>query len=108
ALLIRKTGWNAGQLLRPGRARGAKTGPEGATVETATEPAVSVAAGRQARMADPTGAGDAFRAGFLAGLGHRLGHEGAARLGCAVGRLGVGASGEQGDAVPPATVPGRH
>jgi hypothetical protein len=43
----------------------------------------------------PTGAGDAFRAGFLAGAGHRLGHEGAARLGCVMAALVTETSGTQ-------------
>ena len=95
ALLIRKTGWNAGQLLRRVGALVTTTGPEGAIVESATEPAVSVPAAELRRMADPTGAGDAFRAGFLAGVGHRLDHEGAARLGCVMAALVIETSGTQ-------------
>jgi adenosine kinase len=71
------------------------TGPEGVIVESATEPAVPVPAAELSRMADPTGAGDTFRAGFLAGAGHRLGHEGAARLGCAMASLVMETSGTQ-------------
>ena len=103
ALLIRKTGWNAVQLLRRVGAWVTTTGPEGATVESATEPAVSVPAAKLTRIADPTGAGDAFRAGFLAGLGHRLGHEGAARLGCAMAALVMETSGTQEYLFRPAT-----
>jgi adenosine kinase len=84
ALLIRKTGWDAGELLRRVGAWVTTTGPDGAVVESATQPAVSVPAAVLGRVADPTGAGDAFRAGFLTGTGHGLGHEGAARLGCAM------------------------
>ena len=49
----------------------------------------------ESRIADPTGAGDAFRAGFLAGIGHGLGHEGAAQLGCAMAALVMETSGTQ-------------
>ena len=45
--------------------------------------------------ADPTGAGDAFREGFLAGVCHGLGHEGAAQLGCAMAALVMETSGTQ-------------
>jgi adenosine kinase len=71
------------------------TGPEGAIVESATEPAISVPAAELTRLADPTGAGDAFRAGFLAGVGYRLGHEGAARLGCVMAALVMETAGTQ-------------
>ena len=95
ALLIRKTGWDAGQLLRRVGAWVTTTGPDGAVVESATQPAVSVPAAALGRAADPTGAGDAFRAGFLAGTGHGLDHEGAARLGCALAALVMETSGTQ-------------
>jgi adenosine kinase len=94
-LLIRKTGWDTVHLLSRVGAWVTTTGPDGATVESATGPTVSVAAAALGRIADPTGAGDAFRAGFLAGLGHGLGHEGAAQLGCAMAALVMETSGTQ-------------
>jgi adenosine kinase len=95
ALLIRKTGWDAGQILRQVGAWVTTTGPDGAVVESAAQPAVSVPAAALRQTVDPTGAGDAFRAGFLAGIGHGLGHEGAARLGCAMAALAMETSGTQ-------------
>ena len=72
ALLIRKTGWDAAELLR-------RVGAWVTTDRALRAPSssrlpgqsVSVAAAALTRTADPTGAGDAFRAGFLAGVGHR-------------------------------------
>ena len=95
ALLIRKTGWDAAQLLSRVGVWVTTTGPDGATVESATDAAVSVAAATLSRIADPTGAGDAFRAGFLAGIAHGLGHQGAARLGCTMAALVMETSGTQ-------------
>ena len=95
ALLIRKTGWDAGQILRQVGAWVTTTGPAGAIVESAAQPVVSVPAAALRRTVDPTGAGDAFRAGFLAGIGHGLGHEAAARLGCAMAALVMETSGTQ-------------
>jgi len=71
------------------------TGPNGVTIESSTGPAVSVPAAVLSTAADPTGAGDAFRAGFLAGVCHGLGHEGAAQLGCAMAALVMETSGTQ-------------
>jgi adenosine kinase len=95
ALLIRKTGWDAGQILRQVGAWVTTTGPAGAIVESVAQPVVSVPAAALRRTVDPTGAGDAFRAGFLAGIGHGLGHEAAARLGCAMAALVMETSGTQ-------------
>jgi adenosine kinase len=95
ALLIRKTGWDTGELLHRVGAWVTTTGPQGAIIESATEPAVPVAAAALGKIADPTGAGDAFRAGFLAGIGHGLGHEKAAQLGCAMAALVMETSGTQ-------------
>ena len=95
ALLIRKTGWDAAELLSRVGAWVTTTGPAGVTVESATELPVSVAAAALSRIADPTGAGDAFRAGFLAGIAHDLDHQGAAQLGCAMAALAMETSGTQ-------------
>jgi adenosine kinase len=94
-LLIRKTGWSADQLLGRVGAWVTTTGPTGVTIESSTGPAVSVPAAVLSTAADPTGAGDAFRAGFLAGVCHGLGHEGAAQLGCAMAALVMETSGTQ-------------
>jgi adenosine kinase len=95
ALLIRKTGWSADQLLGRVGAWVTTTGPAGVTIESSTGPAVSVPAAVLSTAVDPTGAGDAFRAGFLAGVCRGLGHEGAAQLGCAMAALVMETSGTQ-------------
>jgi adenosine kinase len=95
ALLIRKTGWSADQLLGRVGAWVITTGPNGVIIESSTGSAVSVPAAVLATAADPTGAGDAFRAGFLAGVCYGLGHEGAAQLGCAMAALVMETSGTQ-------------
>jgi adenosine kinase len=95
ALLIRKTGWSADQLLSRVGTWVTTTGPNGVVIESSTGPAVSVPAAVLSTAADPTGAGDAFRAGFLAGVCHGLGHEGAAQLGCAMAALVMETTGTQ-------------
>jgi len=95
ALLLRKTDWDVGQLLGRVGAWVTTTGPDGAIIESATGGTLSVPAAALRRITDPTGAGDAFRAGFLAGIGHGLDDEGAARLGCAMAALVMETSGTQ-------------
>ncbi len=51
---------------------------------------------------EPTGAGDAFRAGFLAGLHAGLAHQRAAMLGCAIATTSLETAGPQDYQVKPA------
>ena len=56
-------------------------GGDGARVESVGAEPVHVAGVGDAEMEEPTGAGDAFRAGFLAAISWGLSHERAAQLG---------------------------
>jgi adenosine kinase len=95
ALLIRKTGWPDDELLRRVGAWVTTTGPRGVIIESAAGPPVSVTAAALRQTADPTGAGDAFRAGFLAGTCTGLGHERSAQVGCVMAALVMETSGTQ-------------
>jgi adenosine kinase len=53
-------------------------------IDTADGEVVEVAAAPEHRREDPTGVGDAFRAGFLAGLSWHLGLERCAQIGSMV------------------------
>jgi adenosine kinase len=64
-------------------------------IESAACPAVSVAAAALGQIADPTGAGDAFRAGFLAGTCTGLAHERSAQMGCVMAALVMETTGTQ-------------
>ncbi len=81
ALIERKTGWNGADVLDRVGVRVTTLGPAGARVERAGEPAVLVGPAAELHKADPTGTGDAFRAGFLAATGWGLSLERAAQLG---------------------------
>lgn len=81
ALLEQKTGWGPDDLLDRVSVRVTTLGPKGARIDRRGEPAVLVPAVEELRKADPTGVGDAFRAGFLAGVGWGLSLERAAQIG---------------------------
>lgn len=81
ALIERKTGWSAADVLDRVGVRVTTLGPAGARVERAGEPPLVVGPVAELRKADPTGTGDAFRAGFLAAVGWGLSLERAAQLG---------------------------
>ncbi len=81
ALIERKTGWNSAEVLGRVGVRVTTLGPGGARVERAGEPPLLVGPVAEQRKADPTGTGDAFRAGFLAAVGWGLPLERCAQLG---------------------------
>jgi adenosine kinase len=95
ALLIRKTGWPADQLVNRVGAWVTTTGPKGVIIESSAGPSVSVAAAALGQTVDPTGAGDAFRAGFLAGTCRGVGQERSAQMGCAMAALVMETTGTQ-------------
>ena len=81
ALIQHKTGWGVDEIADLVEVRITTLGPEGARVERRGEPAVTVAVAEEDRRADPTGVGDAFRAGYLSGQSWGLTDERSAQLG---------------------------
>jgi adenosine kinase len=94
-LLIRKTGWPREEILRHVGTWVVTTGPKGAIIESSGRPPLQVDAAMARRQADPTGVGDAFRAGFLAGTSWQLGPERAAQVGCVLAALVLETTGTQ-------------
>ena len=81
ALIEQKTGWTPADVLSHVGTRVTTLGADGARVERTGEPSAEVPGVADARMAEPTGAGDAFRSGFLAAVAWGLSLERAAQLG---------------------------
>jgi adenosine kinase len=104
ALIQRKSGWAASQVLAQVGVRVTTLGPAGARIERATRPPVLVGPVAEASKADPTGTGDAFRAGFLAAVGWGLSLERAAQLGNLVAVSALETVGPQEYELKPADV----
>lgn len=81
SLLEAKTGWSAEQVLGKVGVRITTLGPDGCVLERTDAPPVEVPAVPEKRRVDPTGVGDAFRAGLLAGLAWNVGLARAAQVG---------------------------
>jgi adenosine kinase len=81
ALIERKSGWTGAEILARVKVRITTLGAAGARIERHGQPAISVPAVPDAKPADPTGSGDAFRSGFLAAVAWGLSLERAAQLG---------------------------
>src|SRR5712691_865040 len=80
-LTERKTGWTGGEICAHVGIRVTTLGAAGARVDRAGSPPVIVPPVPDAAPQEPTGAGDAFRAGFLAATSWGLSLERAAQLG---------------------------
>jgi adenosine kinase len=81
ALAEQKTGWSAEEILDRVGTRVTTLGAKGVRIDRKGEPSIHVECAPEERKADPTGVGDAFRAGFLAALAWDLDHERAAQVG---------------------------
>lgn len=81
ALILQKTGWSAKDVAERVQTWVTTLGPAGARVERRGEPAVHVHVAEEDRKADPTGVGDAFRAGYLAGQSWGLADDRSAQIG---------------------------
>jgi len=81
SLIEHKTGWTSAELTAQVGVRVTTLSAQGARVDRAGEAPVLVAPVQDVVPVDPTGAGDGFRAGFLAGAAWGLSLERSAQLG---------------------------
>ncbi|MFI6656104.1 carbohydrate kinase family protein [Streptomyces sp. NPDC050523] len=95
ALLQERTGLGRDEILATTGTWVTTLGEKGVRIDRAGRPALTVHAIPATDVADPTGVGDAFRAGFLAAVGRRLPVESAAQLGCALASVALGTVGSQ-------------
>ncbi len=82
ALITQKTGWSREEVLKRVGTWVVTLGAEGVRIDREGEESITVAAVPEIAKVEPTGVGDAFRAGFLAALSWGLSLERAAQLGC--------------------------
>ncbi|MQA14790.1 MAG: carbohydrate kinase family protein [Pseudonocardiaceae bacterium] len=95
SLLAQKTDWSGEEILDRVGTWITTRGADGATVHRRGEPDVAVKVPRVQQIADPTGVGDAFRSGYLAGVAWGLEAERSAQLGCMMATLVIETVGTQ-------------
>jgi adenosine kinase len=81
SLCEQKTGWSSEEVLSRVGVRVTTLGPKGVRIDRAGEPSLHVDAAPEVKKVEPTGVGDAFRAGFLTALSWGLSLERAAQTG---------------------------
>jgi adenosine kinase len=94
-LLLQKTGWTEAEVMSQVGLRVTTLGPKGVDLVSSTGDVVHVGIVPETHQADPTGIGDAFRAGFLTGRSAGLSLERAAQLASMVAVLVFEAPGAQ-------------
>jgi adenosine kinase len=94
-MIERKTGWSTDEVLARVGAQVTTLGPEGVRIVSRDAEPVVVKAAPGVTAVEPTGVGDGFRAGFLAGLEWGFDHERAAQVGCVLAAYVVETVGTQ-------------
>nr|WP_202470392.1 carbohydrate kinase family protein [Streptomyces sp. SID8377] len=94
-LIESKTGWTEEEILGRVGTRVTTLGSHGVRIERAGEEPIVVGCPEEDAKVDPTGVGDAFRAGFLSGLAWGVGPERAAQVGCMLATLVIETLGTQ-------------
>ena len=95
ALAIQKTGWSDREILEQVKYRVVTLGSEGARVESLHGETIKVTTPKEKSQTDPTGVGDSFRSGFVAGLAWGLNHERCAQLGSMIATYVIETTGTQ-------------
>ncbi|TNY36205.1 carbohydrate kinase family protein [Thermomonospora catenispora] len=80
-LCEQKTGWSDAEILDRVRIRVTTLGAKGVVINRKGQPEIHVPAAPVAKAVEPTGVGDAFRAGFLSAVAWGLSLERAAQVG---------------------------
>src|ERR1700758_4714461 len=94
-LLLAKSGWTEDEVLGQVGLRVTTLGPKGVDMVSPDGTTVHVGVVPETGKVDPTGVGDAFRAGFLTGRSAGLGLERSAQLGSLIAVLVLEANGTQ-------------
>jgi adenosine kinase len=102
ALLESKTGWSAAEVLSKVGTRVTTHRTHGIVIEQGGKEPVSVGIVPATAVVDPTGVGDAFRAGFLAGQSWGMSLERSAQVGALIATSCVETLGTQEYVVDPA------
>jgi adenosine kinase len=94
-LITQKTGWSHEEIVGRVGVRVITRGAKGSTVELAGEPRLEIPVAREVARVDPTGVGDAYRAGFIAGLAWDVSLERCAQLGSLLAAYAIEVVGTQ-------------
>ncbi|WP_344773881.1 carbohydrate kinase family protein [Nocardioides panacisoli] len=101
-VIEKKTGWTADDVYERVGLQVTTLGAHGVRIRGREQELLEVPAAKNVTAVEPTGVGDAFRAGFLAALGWELSLERAAQVGCVLAAYVVETVGPQEYSFTPA------
>ena len=107
SLMAERTGWTEGDLVRRVAALIVTHGGEGSTIHTA-EGRISIPSAPAREVVDPTGCGDAYRAGLIHGLLHGMPWEKTGRIASLLGSLKIETRGTQNHQFTPEQFKSRY
>lgn len=94
-MIMKKTGWNKKEMLAETEIIVTTYGERGSQIDTCDGQEILIEACRPKKIVDPTGAGDAYRAGFLLGLDKKYNFRQCARLGSVAASFAIEKYGTQ-------------
>jgi adenosine kinase len=94
-MIEQKTGWSAAEILGRVGIQVTTLGADGVRIQRSGAESITVPAARDVTAVEPTGVGDAFRSGFLAGTAWGLSLERSAQVGCVLAAYVVETVGTQ-------------
>jgi adenosine kinase len=106
-LLRQKTGWDARALTERVRALIVTNGAAGSTIHTREDGAIAIPAAPAREVVDPTGCGDAYRAGILHGLMRGKDWLSTGRIASLLGAIKIESRGTQNHRFTPAAFEAR-
>ncbi|NYJ01972.1 adenosine kinase [Nocardioides thalensis] len=106
-VIEKKTGWGTDDVQDRVRLQVTTLGADGVRICGRDQELIEVPAAKNVTPVEPTGVGDAFRAGFLAALGWQLSLERAAQVGCVLAAYVVETVGPQEYSFTPEQFVGR-
>jgi len=107
ALLQERTGWSVADVMQHVKALIVTRGGEGSTIH-ADGRTYEIPCARAREVLDPTGCGDAYRAGLLYGIGHDWDWESTGKLASVMGTIKIESRGGQNHAVDRDTIALRY
>jgi adenosine kinase len=100
-LLQQKTGWTVRDLTQRVEALIVTRGHKGSVIHT-RDGQIDIPCAKTSAVVDPTGCGDAYRAGLIHGLMHKLDYETSGRIAAVMGALKIESRGTQNHRASPA------
>lgn len=108
-VLSKKTGMSIGEIKKVVPIVVTTLGKKGSVIEGAKVPKpITVGVAKPKQVADPTGAGDAFRAGFLYGYSREWPLKACAQLGAVLGTYAIETMGTQSHSFTPSDIAKRY